>query len=471
MPTTQRPSPLRFRIALALAAAAAVPGFADEWPEAGRPHDVTSYGIVHRVPAMAKVEVRSAIPFDSTGRTLDLYLPPAGVRRPAPVVIFVNSTGGPYPSWEIYRDWGRLVAAHGMAGVVYTADGADSASSLEAVLATLAGRAGELDVDPSRVALWACSANVTLALPWLMAEDRPQVLAAVLYYGAPNAPVAPRPELPVFYALAGRDGAGLVAAIRARFAEAIAAGAPWTMVSAPTLVHAFDALDRGTESRRLVAETVAWLVDRLVDPPVPGPVPSLERRALTHVYGAELEAAAEIYRQIVAAAPDDVDARRAWATTLARLGRSTEALPHLERLAATRPDDAGVHLALGQVLVRTGSLERGVTELERAVAGGVSPAVAWIQLGFPAMQRGEPRVAAGEWEAALPAIVDPAARRVVLYNLACAWALAGDGERALARLGGAVEAGFGPRATIEADEDLASLRADPRFAAILARVE
>jgi Flp pilus assembly protein TadD len=457
-------------VTLAVATGTA-PVVAGDWPEAERPYDVTSYGVVHRVAAMERVEVRSAIPFDAAGRTLDLYLPPGSGTRPAPVVVFVNSTGGPYPSWEIYRDWGRLVAAHGMAGAVYTADAADPGASLEAVIATLAARGSGLGVDATRIAIWACSANVTLALPWLTSAAPPAVRAAVLYYGTSNAPVAPRPDLPVYYVLAGRDGAGLIAGIRARFGEAIAAGAPWTMVSAPALTHAFDALDRGAESRRLVADTVEWLVDRLVAPPAPGPEPSPARRALTHVYGAELDRAAEIYGQIVAASPEDAEARRAWATTLARLGRSAEALPALEQLAATRPDDSGLALALGQALVRTGSLERGVAELERAVAGGVSPAVAWIQLAFPAMQRGEPRIAAAEWEAALPAIADAAARRVVLYNLACAWALAGEADRALARLGEAVDAGFGPRATIEADADLAALRADPRFVAILDRAD
>ena len=71
-------------------------------------------------------------------------------------------------------------------------------------------------------------------------------------------------------------------------------------------------------------------------------------------------------------------------------------------------------------------------------------------------------------EEALPK-VPQAGRPNVLYNLACAYALSGRKDEALDRLGKAVEAGFGPRATIEGDEDLASLRADARFAAVLAK--
>jgi tetratricopeptide (TPR) repeat protein len=56
------------------------------------------------------------------------------------------------------------------------------------------------------------------------------------------------------------------------------------------------------------------------------------------------------------------------------------------------------------------------------------------------------------------------------YNLACALARAGRKPQALERLARAADAGYGRRADWQADEDLASLRGDPRFDALLARL-
>lgn len=59
---------------------------------------------------------------------------------------------------------------------------------------------------------------------------------------------------------------------------------------------------------------------------------------------------------------------------------------------------------------------------------------------------------------------------VVLYNVACFYALQGDSERSIDLLEKAVELGWGDRAWIETDSDLASLKGDPRFEALLDRL-
>lgn len=375
------------------------------------PHDVTTYGVVWKVPGMADALLRPGLKFGDGERTMDVTLPPGAGKKLVPAVVFANVTGLPFGTWEIYRDWARLVAANGMAGIVYTSDRADPARSLDALLAHLAANGPALGVDPSRIAVWASSANVSLALPWLMEEPRPGVLAAVLYYGTARREAVPalRTDLPVLYVLAGRDSPQLNEGIRGWFAEAARARAPWTMVNAPRLTHAFDALDEGVESRRLVKETVAWLVERVVASPSAGPEPDAARAALTHVYGNEFDEAAALYGKLVAFDPNDEGAKRGLAAARARGG--------LAALAAK--DWAGA-----------------ITRLE----------------------------------AALPGVAD-GSRPAVLYNLACALALSGKPESAIVRLDQAVAAGFGPRATIEGDEDLASLRGDPRFAVILGKAK
>lgn len=376
------------------------------------PHDVTTYGVVYRVAGMEDALLRPGLPFGDGDRTMDVTLPPGSKGKPVPAVVFANSTGAPYGTWEIYRDWARLVAAHGMAGIVYRADPANPGKSLDAVMSHLAANGASFGIDASRVAVWACSANVSLALPWLMSSPRPGVAAAVLYYGAArreDPPGAVRKDLPVYYVLAGRDNPQLNEGIRSHFAEAVKATAPWTMVNAPGLTHAFDALDEGVASRRLVRETVTWLVDRLVAPPSAGPEPDAARAALTHVYGQEFDEAAALYRRILAVTPGD--------------------------------EGAG----------------RGLTS-------------ATARAGLAAMQKKDYAGAIARLEEALPRVTD-AGRRNVLFNLACGYALSGRKPEALDRLEKAVAEGFGPREAIEGDEDLASLRGEARFAEIVAKAK
>ena len=54
----------------------------------------------------------------------------------------------------------------------------------------------------------------------------------------------------------------------------------------------------------------------------------------------------------------------------------------------------------------------------------------------------------------------------VLYNVACVYALLGYANDAITCLEKAIQNGFGHREWLEHDSDLASLRGDPRFAAL-----
>jgi adenylate cyclase len=56
---------------------------------------------------------------------------------------------------------------------------------------------------------------------------------------------------------------------------------------------------------------------------------------------------------------------------------------------------------------------------------------------------------------------------VVLYNVACFYAMQGNLEQSMELLLRAVELGWGDRAWLETDSDLDPLRADPRFIALL----
>ena len=65
----------------------------------------------------------------------------------------------------------------------------------------------------------------------------------------------------------------------------------------------------------------------------------------------------------------------------------------------------------------------------------------------------------------------PDVAQTAAYNAACAYALKGDKDKALEWLEKAMGFGFARPEVAEVDSDLASLRGDPRFQALLAKMK
>jgi non-specific serine/threonine protein kinase len=136
---------------------------------------------------------------------------------------------------------------------------------------------------------------------------------------------------------------------------------------------------------------------------------------------------------------DDHEARFFAAQSYATLGREKDAkeayrraLHAIERRLELNPDDARA-VTMGAVsLCRLGQPDDGLKWADRAVA--IDPE-------------------------------DPGIR----YNVACLFALQGQGDKAIATLQEAFRAGFANTEWVEKDPDLSSLRDDPRFKALLDR--
>ena len=221
--------------------------------------------VVHSVPGMAEVGVTANIVFKGEGgqtKHLDLYLP-ADEGAAVPVVVFVNAGGMEVRRWAAYTSGARLVAASGLAGVTYDALDQSNASDLADVVAFLRANARELGVDPDRIAIWASSRNVAVALPFLADAERDYLEAAVLYYGVTNPGITLRDDVAWLVARAGRDSPALNRGIDAQITAAIANNTDLTFFNYPDGQHAFDIRDDTDESRRIIAATVRFLVDRL----------------------------------------------------------------------------------------------------------------------------------------------------------------------------------------------------------------
>ncbi|HZI93734.1 MAG TPA: tetratricopeptide repeat protein [Patescibacteria group bacterium] len=105
---------------------------------------------------------------------------------------------------------------------------------------------------------------------------------------------------------------------------------------------------------------------------------------------------------------------------------------------------------------------------EEIVAHDPADALAWYRLGMSRHQLRQYPQAAAAYE---KAVALPSAPRGVRYNLACVYALMNRMDDAFRTLDQAVAAGFSNTTGLDADPDLAPLRADPRYAALHARMQ
>ena len=154
----------------------------------------------------------------------------------------------------------------------------------------------------------------------------------------------------------------------------------------------------------------------------------------------DFEKAARLFLRAAEVSPEDYQAPSMLAMAYRSLGReelAREADAHglelIERHVAMNPDDARALCFGAYSLVAAGQPQR---------------AIEWAELALQTRDN-EPHY---------------------LYNTACVYVALGRNEHALGLLERAVDLGWGDRAWIENDSDLAALRPDPRFAALLQRM-
>ncbi len=94
------------------------------------------------------------------------------------------------------------------------------------------------------------------------------------------------------------------------------------------------------------------------------------------------------------------------------------------------------------------------------------------QLASAQLHTGRNEEAIKSYENAFAAGIPPGAntRGVAYFNLACGYTRLGRKDKAIEALTSAVAEGFTNRNAYETDEDLAPLRAEPRFQELLARL-
>ncbi len=370
---------MRFGLFLSLALSLAPAALLAQAAPPASPHEVTAQNLVYQLPGMDKVQVRENLAYKKTETgelALDVYYP-VDYREgtPRPAVVFINGVGDRQGSrlkdWNVYRQWGRLIAASGWIAVTFDARGPDAQArtDIRDLFQYLRASGAKLGIDSRRLGAWVCSANVFPGLPYLMEESDSGVLCAVVYYGWAD-PAKFRRDLPVFVARAGRDSPRLNEGLERLFSRALAAGAPWALVNAPNSHHAFDVVDETDESRRVMRATLAFFAEFLTPPAYTAPAPSAARRALAHWFGREYPEAAAAYAAYVKTNPDDAEAWLRLGLSQAQIHEASDADVSLQKayaLGAKRPVDL-YNIACGYAL--TGNKDKALDWLGRAVDAG-----------------------------------------------------------------------------------------------------
>ncbi len=197
-------------------------------------------------------------------------------------------------------------------------------------------------------------------------------------------------------------------------------------------------------------------------------------RGIALSMASRIDEAVSEFEQAMKLDPKLFDAVYWFARTRRTQGEYEEAARLFERAAAIRPDDYQVPGFLGQVLIALGRPEEAQVQFRRQIRvvdqhlelnpddprACIMGSAAYAQIGDAE------RAAFFASRAMAADPEDP----MLLYNIACTYAVLGRTEDALNALEQAVDRGFGDKGWMQHDSDLDSLRTSPRYDALIQRL-
>lgn len=247
--------------------------------------EIAKKQVRYRLAGMDALPVRRNLMYLSTSGSdlpMDVYYPSSQPGR-APVVLVALAYPDPEGRLRTYgpvTSWARLVAASGMAAVLYGGEAPEE--DVHAALQHVRANADALGLDADRVGLFAASGNVTVGLSALMRDRR--LACAALLYGYTMDPVGSTavadmgrqagfvnacagrsvddlPEdVPMLFVRAGHDRfPGLNDALDALIVKALVHNLPIWLINHATGGHGFDLEEDTAASRGIIQQVLAFL--------------------------------------------------------------------------------------------------------------------------------------------------------------------------------------------------------------------
>jgi dienelactone hydrolase len=252
--------------------------------------DFTSKPLVHTIPGADDVLVERdhTYPTEQGPLGFDLYRP-LHATGPSPAIVIVSGLpdpgvvamlGKPLKDWASYVGWARMIAASGVAAILYTNR---TAADVTALTGHLRANAGALGLDPDRIGVFAMSGHVPTALG-LIARERFACAALVygylldldgatlvadaakqFYFAVPPVTLDELPRaMPMLVVRAGQDATPGLDETMTRFvAAARARGLALSVIEHAQAPHAFDLVDDSPRTHEVIDEILAFVRDRL----------------------------------------------------------------------------------------------------------------------------------------------------------------------------------------------------------------
>jgi dienelactone hydrolase len=246
------------------------------------PSEIATMKAAYRLPGMEEAVVQRAVPYDSSGLTMDIYRPSKESDRPLPAVVVAlgwPDVGVPLPFGHqarelgIFTSWARLFAASGIVGVVYEAR--NPASDIKAVFARLRTQDG---VDGERIGVWAFSGHGPTGFSMLLdgqarcgviscgylvdLDGSTAVAEASAQYRFANATAGRQVEElpPLFLARAGQDAfPGLNQSVDAFVTHSLRRNLPVILMNHPSGAHGFDFTEDSKAARHVIRSGLEFL--------------------------------------------------------------------------------------------------------------------------------------------------------------------------------------------------------------------
>lgn len=318
------------------------------------------------LPPEAAVEARTGLVYshpEARELAFDLYLP-AERSGPVPVVVFLNGIGADWlRGHPQYEGWARAVTARGLAGVTMDSREGSVEVDLRKLLDFLRAHRSDLGVDPSRLALWSCSANAKVGVP--LSQSLDGLAAAVVYYGSGEV-AGFRRDRPMLFVRAGLDGAELNRGIDALVGRALADNAPVELLNVAGAPHGFDLFFDSEVSRAAIASTLEFL-QRALSGNWSGSVAARAPRAAaaSAVYREDWSSAAAAYEALLRVEEDDAVAWEGLGRARVASGDEAGAIAAFERALDHGTKNRGrVSFELVRLRTRSGEIDRAFETLE-----------------------------------------------------------------------------------------------------------
>lgn len=250
--------------------------------------------VAYEVPGMNDVIIKKNIPYlksSDTALKMDIYYPPNfDFVRKIPAIIFVfgytndgqlKTAKHQLRTWSPYTSWCRVVAASGMAAVVY--ETINPENDLESLIQYITSTTDNLNIDIDKIGAYSCSANAPTEIAYVLNDPDCIFKCAVVYYGifltsdfkhvstidslSQNMGfITPRlsesaswnKNVPLMIVHAGKDLVLLTESLTSFVSEAVVKNIPITLIIHSEGVHAFDINTDNESTRQIIKNTLEF---------------------------------------------------------------------------------------------------------------------------------------------------------------------------------------------------------------------